>query len=50
MVNDATYISKTNNHLSPYMVEHKSHVPMEFQVLSWNRYKLKLMGHSRRDS
>ena len=44
MVKDATYISKTNNHLSPYMVEHKRHVPVEFQVLTCGFIKGRYIG------
>jgi hypothetical protein len=42
MANNSTNINKTNNHLSPWNVEHKNDhdgMRMEIKVLAWDRHK-----------
>jgi len=41
MVNYSTNINKTNNHISPSLIEHKKvrHMTFEMQDLALDRYK-----------
>ena len=46
MVNNITNINKTNDHLSPRLIEHKKpwHMKFEIQLLAWDRHEYMWQG------